>query len=148
MTLFFLVNGSPLTPHQGPQGPKVAESNSAIGPLGDLGSPLGPSRAPLGPSMAPSEGTLGPQRSPENTLTSHFDPPTSDFSSLRSHSHALAKPPLQKCYKNQPFFNDFENALLVSVSRFCTRRGPEGPSETPFGERSGDFGVPKAPPEF
>ena len=37
---------------------------------------------------------------------------------------------------------------MVSVSVFYNPRGSEGPSETPFGERSGDFGVPRAPSEI
>ena len=63
-------------------------------------------------------------------------------------SHALAKRPVQKCNKNQPYFNDFENAMFVSISVFFIPRGPKGPSETPFGERSGDFGVPSTPLEI
>ena len=31
---------------------------------------------------------------------------------------------------------------------FSSRDGPRAPSETPFGERSGDFGVPRAPLEI
>ena len=135
-------------PPRGLRGPKVGVSNSGVGPLGDPGSPLGPSRVPPGPSQAHSEGTLGPQRPPEKTLTSHFALPTSDLSPLGCILHALAKSPLQKCYKNQAYFNDFENAVFVSISVFYIPRGPKGSSETPFGERFGDFGVPRPPLEI
>ena len=63
-------------------------------------------------------------------------------------SHALAKRPVQKNHENQRFFNDFENALFVFISLFFILDGPKGPFETPSGERSGDFGVPRAPSEI
>ena len=89
--------------------------------------------------MTPSEGTLGPQRPVEKTLMSHFDSPTSDFALLQSNF---------AWYKNQPYFNDFENALFASISVFFVPRRPKGPSETPFEDQSGNFGVPRAPLEI
>ena len=59
-----------------------------------------------------------------------------------------ADPPTQKCYKNQRYFNDFENALLVSVSHFCSFRGSKDPSRTPFGEHTAPFWAPWTPPEI
>ena len=98
--------------------------------------------------MAPSKGSLGLQRPIEKTLylTSIRRPPILHLFGLIS--HALAKRPVQKSYKNQRFFYDFENALFVFISLFFMLDGPKGPSETPSGERSGDFGVPRTPLEI
>ena len=104
-------------------------------------TPKGPPGTPHGSS----EGTLGPQWPVEKTLMSHFDSPTSDLAPLQSN---FARSGEAKCYKNQRYFNDFENALFVSISVFFIPRRPKGSSETPFRERSGDFGVPRAPLEI
>ena len=55
---------------------------------------------------------------------------------------------LRNAIKTDVFVNDFENALLVSVSHFCSFRGSKDPSRTPFGEHTAPFWAPLTPPKI
>ena len=117
-------------------------------PWGRFGGPRGRLGAPIRPHDALQEDSGSPTALRKDTNDSLL------FTDLRFFTTSVAFRTLWRsgmsrfAIKINVFFNNFENAFLVSVSVFYNPRGSEGPSETPFGERSGDFGVPRAPSEI
>ena len=52
----------------------------------------------------------------------------------------------RKAIKTNVFLTILKTQCSFSFLCFFILDGPKGPSETPSGERSGDFGVPRSPP--
>ena len=131
-----------------PDGLGPAESPPPPGapwcPFGDLWDPQGTPWTSPGSLRGPPGSPTAPQEAIKNThrCDDLF------FSRFFQFCVGSADPPTQKCYKNQRYFNDFENALLVSVSHFCSFRGSKDPSRTPFGEHTAPFWAPWTPPEI
>ena len=104
-----------------------------------------------------------PPRTPHGSLRGDPGPPTARRkdanASLRFADLRFCTPSVEfrTLWRSDLSRNAIKTNVILTILKthcsspllcFSSRDGPRGPSETPFGERSGDFGVPRAPLEI